>query len=84
MTVDGQPTHQKLIAKALALGAIFASFVPVYAGWFTNETASSSSDPVTSEKVKQVLMDNPEYVYDALVAYQKQQAEVKKNEIQKI
>ena len=71
------------LARVLATGALIISSIPLHAGWFSSpQTAGSAADSAVAEQVKQVLQENPQIVYDALVAYQKQQAEAKKAETQ--
>lgn len=84
MATKHQPTRTgSLITKALAATVfLFSTAGMSSAGFFTSDSSSATSN-LTIEQVKQVLKQHPEIVYDALVDYQKQQAEAKKQEIQK-
>lgn len=70
--------------RALAAGTVMFSCGLTHAGWLaSSNTATGTVNPATTEEVKKVLQQNPEIVYDALVAYQKQQAEAKQADIKK-
>ena len=70
--------------KAAAMSfVLFMTSTVAQAGWFSSDNSTESVNPITAEQVKKVLEQNPQYVYDALVAYQKQQAEAKQLDIQK-
>ena len=77
------------VIKGLKMRALVASTMMLscglsHAGWLASSSAPAEKvDSVTTEQVKKVLQQNPEIVYDALVAYQKQQAEAKQAEIKK-
>lgn len=81
--------HQKhrklsLVAQVIAASMFAFSSVSVFAGgWFSSSGELTKAEKLNTEAVKKVLVNNPEIVYDALVAYQKKQAEVKKKEVQK-
>ena len=68
------------VIKGLKMRALVASTMMLscglsHAGWLASSSAPAEKvDSVTTEQVKKVLQQNPEIVYDALVAYQKQQA----------
>jgi protein-disulfide isomerase len=70
--------------RAAAMGfVLFMTSTVAQAGWFSSASSPDNVNPITAEQVKKVLEQNPQYVYDALVAYQKQQAEAKQLDIQK-
>ena len=81
--------HQKhrkfsLIAQVIAASVFALSSVSTFAGgWFSSSGEPSKAERLNTEAVRKVLTNNPEMVYDALVAYQKKQAEAKKQEVQK-
>ncbi len=70
--------------KAVTAGMAALAYGLAPAGWLSSsDSTTSNTSAVTTEQVKKVLQQNPEIVYDALVAYQKQQAEAKQAEIKK-
>lgn len=73
-----------LVAKALAASVFLFSSVSISAaGWFSSSSTAADALEISTEQVKKVLKEHPELVYDALVDYQKKQAETKKQDIQK-
>jgi protein-disulfide isomerase len=73
---------RNFFATATAATMLACSTLSVYAGGWFSATNESAANTLTTEQVKQVLQQHPEIVYDALVAYQKKQADNKKKEVQ--
>ena len=68
-------------SKKLAVYLLTLATVHVFAGWFSPQTPHDTK--LTEEQVKKAIENNPEIVYNALVKYQKKQAEEKQKSVQK-
>lgn len=82
MFTEASKPANKFLAKAAAAALLACATMSTYAGGWFSATSSTQANAVTTEQVKQILEQHPEIVYNALISYQKKQAEEKKKAVQ--
>lgn len=75
--------HNSLASFLTAAVLVTTPYSSIHAGWFSPSTSNqTAADQLSTETVKKALMEDPSMVYDALVLYQKEKAEAKKQAVQ--